>query len=343
MGLQRRRDVEQAVGFLALAPIGGTDVARRILVTGGCGFVGVPVVRAMVDRGYDVLVYDDHSRGAAERLDDSLAKSVRLVRGDVRNRDLLVSALRDHGSQVLIHLAAVHFIPDCDANPERCLSVNISGTQAVLDAAGLSPNVSAIVYASTAAVYEPDSNPHLEDASRLAPTDVYGYSKLAGEQLVSAFNERTGTACSIARLFNVFGPSETNPHLIPTAIRQAQSGKSLRLGNLATRRDYVFTDDVARALVSLADATSSGERLVCNVGTGETHTGEEIVSDVGRLLGRHLTVLTDPGRIRSSDRPALCADVSRAERLLGWRPQVSFEDGLAAAIEEPVGPGASWR
>jgi UDP-glucose 4-epimerase len=126
-------------------------------------------------------------------------------------------------------------------------------------------------------------------------------------------------------------------------IRQAQVGDTLRLGNLATRRDYVYTDDVARALVLLADAALSGERLVCNVGTGETHTGEEIVSIVGRLLGRPLTPSTDSSRTRPSDRPTLCADASRAEQLLGWLPRVSFENGLMAALEEPVGPGVTWR
>lgn len=316
---------------------------KRILVTGGCGFVGAPLVRLLADRGDQVWVYDDLSRGTAERLSGYLDNGVRLVVADVRDLARLGEVLGKQRPDLVVHLAAMHFIPDCDASPDTCLSTNVVGTQTVMDAIAASDPMPPLLYASSAAVYGPDSQPHRERGSRLAPTDVYGCSKLAGEQLVDAFAHRTGTACSMARLFNVYGPDETNPHLIPTVIRQAQVDQGLRLGNLTTRRDYVFTEDVARALTLLGDATMDGQSATCNVGTGEAHTGTEVVAVVGKLVGKNLTVLSDPERTRPSDRPVLRADINWAREHLGWAPAVPFEEGLRLTVNRPVGAEVSWR
>jgi UDP-glucose 4-epimerase len=318
-------------------------MSRRILVTGGCGFVGAPLVRLLADRGDEVVVYDDLSRGTKDRLREYLANGVRLVVADVRDLARIGEVLSEQRPDLVVHLAAMHFIPDCDAHPDSCLSVNVAGTQILMDAMADSDSTPALVYASSAAVYAPASQPHNETTSRLAPTDVYGCSKLAGEQLVSAFSGRTGTACGMARLFNVYGPDETNPHLIPTVIRQAQVAHDLRLGNLKTSRDYVFTEDVARALALLVDATLAGDTIVCNVGTGEAHSGEEVISVVGKVVGKELTVLSDPKRTRSSDRPQLRADISWARERLDWAPAVTFEEGLRRTAERPVGAEVNWR
>jgi UDP-glucose 4-epimerase len=318
-------------------------MGNRILVTGGCGFVGAPLVRFLVDRGDTVSVYDNLSRGTKERLNGYVDVSVRMVVGDVRDAVRFGEAVKEECPDLVVHLAAMHFIPDCDADPGSCLSTNVAGTQVVMDAILDADSTAALVYASSAAVYGPDSNPHGETVSRLAPTDVYGCSKLAGEQLVGAFALRTGRACSLARLFNVYGPNETNPHLIPTVIRQAQVGGRLHLGNLKTRRDYVFTEDVARALAMLGDATLEGGSAVCNVGTGEAHSGEEVVAIVGRLVGKELTTLSDAKRTRPSDRPVLCADIAWAREHLGWAPSVAFEEGLKRTLEQPVGAEVNWR
>ncbi len=312
-------------------------MASRFLVTGGCGFVGAPLVRRLVARGDHVVVYDDLSRGTSKAL-LAVASDVRIVQGDVCDAARLNMALQEQGTEVIIHLAALHFIPDCDADPERCLATNVLGTQIVLECADASQTVCKFVYASTAAVYEPSVEPHRE-SSRLAPIDVYGSSKLAGEQLVSWFGNRTGMPTGIARLFNVYGPDETNTHLIPVAIAQAQRGQVLTLGNLLTLRDYVFTEDVARALLSFADIAFEGRILVCNVGTGLARSGQDVVAAIGNALSRELKVEIDQKRLRAVDRPLLCADVANAERALGWRATTSFEVGIRETIRSPMQDG----
>ena len=156
-------------------------------------------------------------------------------------------------AQVVIHLAALHFIPACNRDPQRAIRVNVDGTQGVLKAAADAASVVGVVVASTAAVYAPSTEAHSE-SSTIGPTDIYGLTKLWSEQLAELFARSTGKSVGIARLFNVFGPGETNPHLIPTIVRQLQQGPELRLGNLSTKRDYVYVEDVARGLIALAES-----------------------------------------------------------------------------------------
>lgn len=309
-------------------------MTTRVVVTGGCGFVGVPVVRQLVTSGHEVTVYDDLSRGEQSSL-GPLRAEVPVIAGDIRNGDLLQRTLNGARAEVVIHLAAMHFIPDCNRDPEACLSTNVFGTQRVLESLSACPTIQAFVFASTAAVYAPSLTPHSE-TSRLAPTDVYGSSKLAAEQLVTAFSERSRMPTGTARLFNVFGPGETNPHLIPTIISQAREGRMLSLGDLSTARDYVFTEDVARAFHDLMEAALRGQTEKCNIGTGRQWTGTEVVGAVAQELAVDLEVKMDVSRTRLSDRPMLCADATRARARLGWGPITKFEEGIRAAIKDPL-------
>lgn len=311
-------------------------MSERILVTGGCGFVGSRLVRRLVDQGSDVVVVDDFSLGVPENLGPALGHA-QIVGMDIRDGDPLRDAFAALRPQIVIHLAALHFIPACNADPKRCLDINVGGTQAVLDASAAA-SVDTVVLASTAAVYAPADDPHAEEAT-IGPDDVYGISKLVTEQIGELFHRRTAISVGAARLFNVFGPGETNPHLIPVILRQAQAGASMRLGNLDTKRDYVFVDDVGAALAAMPAAVREHGWVVCNVGRGEELDGDEIVREVGQLVGHDLDVTTDPARVRKSDRPHLLSDSSKAARLLGWSAGTSLRDGLRAALDEPVAAG----
>jgi UDP-glucose 4-epimerase len=183
----------------------------------------------------------------------------------------------------------------------------------------------AVVLASTGAVYLPSPNAHRE-TSPLGPDDVYGHSKLWSEQAVRLWEPRTGVSCGIARLFNVIGPGETNPHIVPEIIEQAAHGDELRLGNLDSRRDYVFVDDVATGLQALA-----GHSATVNLGSGEAVDGHTLVEELGRALGRSLSVLTNPESLRPTDRPVLLSDPSAARNVLGWTPATPRQEALAAA------------
>jgi len=142
----------------------------------------------------------------------------------------------------------------------------------------------------------------------------------------------------VARLFNLFGPGETNPHLIPDIVAQCQAGDTLRLGNLESKRDYVSIDDVVAGLALLADACPSHGSLTCNFGSERSITGWGLVRLIEQLHGSRLIVTQDPARLRPSDNPVILSDCTRAHDLLGWRAKITLEDGLVDVLRHPYAP-----
>ncbi len=305
------------------------------MVTGGLGFVGAHVVQKLATDGAELVVLDDGSLGKVENL-GAAADSVTTVTVDIRDGAGVTAAFSQYRPETVIHLAALHFIPACDADPKRCIDINVGGTQAVLDGCALA-GVDSVVLASTAAVYAPDTTAHSEE-SRIGPTDIYGLTKLWSEQLGARFHGKSGIPVRIARLFNVFGPGETNPHLIPAIIKQAERSDSLRLGNLTTARDYIYTGDIAGGIAALSRLETDGV-TTCNLGRGEAHDGYTVVRAIGEALGRPLEVLTDASRIRPSDRPVLLSDCTRAHEMLGWKAETTLVAGLTEAVRRPTAAG----
>jgi UDP-glucose 4-epimerase len=179
-------------------------------------------------------------------------------------------------------------------------------------------------------VYAPVDDPCTEEATPIRPVDVYGESKLAGEQVLRAFHDDTGVPVSSLRLFNAIGPHETNPHVVPAIFDALQSSDTIRLGNLAPARDYIDTRDVADAFAAVGD--SAGGASVFNVGTGIAHSVQDILDVLGRLLGRPLTVVPDPARMRAVERRRLVADITRIRRATGWAPRIPLVDTLTDLI-----------
>jgi UDP-glucose 4-epimerase len=282
-----------------------------------------------------VTVVDDHSLGRPENLALAGVTGVEVVAADIRDTDRMRGLLEEHQPDVLYHLAAIHFIPACEREPTRAVSVNTAGTQSLLDAWSAVRPPGPIVFASTAAVYAPSETPH-DERAQLRPTDIYGLSKLWMEQAAELFHQRTGVPVGIARLFNVVGPGETNPHLVPAIIEQARDGNTLKLGNLTTRRDYIDVDDIARGLIALGEAAPSCDYLICNLGAERPASGEEIVELLAELLGRDLVVDIDPARLRASDRPVLASDCARAHDAIRWRAEIPLRQALARQLGGPI-------
>lgn len=312
----------------------------RCLVTGGCGFVGSALVRRLLAEMCEIVVVDDLSVGAPENF-GAHEDQVTVVREDVTKG--LGPIFASFQPQVVFHLAALHFIPDCDADPARCMQVNVEGTRAVLEATQTLRHRVSLVLASSAAVYAPADGPLQEQEGSLGPVDVYGYSKRWAEELAADFASHTRTALGIARLFNVFGPGETNAHFIPSLICQLKAGGSARVGNLSSRRDYVFVDDVAEALLRLAWHGVDGQSTTVNVGSGKAYAGHEVMEALAGFAPglADAAPTVDPSRVRPVDRPVLLADPTLAQKLLDWTPRTSLIEGLRAAWDRPVGAGVS--
>jgi nucleoside-diphosphate-sugar epimerase len=160
---------------------------------------------------------------------------------------------------------------------------------------------------------------------------VYGESKVQAERLVAAFHRETGIPAIILRLANAIGRNETNPHVVPHIFESLQVSDVVHLGNITPRRDYIDTRDVAGAILAAADAPAGLH--VFNVGTGVTHSVEDIVATLRGLLTRGIQVVQDPSRVRAADRMVLAASIDRIRRTTGWAPRIPLEETLRDLVE----------
>jgi UDP-glucose 4-epimerase len=299
----------------------------KVLITGAAGLIGRASTQLLVENGHEVLGSDLRPAPAA-------IEHVRWQRLDIRRGEQLRAALLAFRPEAIVHLAARHFIPWCERYPSPTLMTNVVGSQNVI-AAARAAGAGRLLFASSAAVYAPSSQP-LAEAAPLAPDDVYGTSKMMGEQLLDLAAEGLDTVT--LRLFNTIGPGDANAHLIPRIVAELRRGGGgrLRLGNLQSVRDYIHVHDVARAICAALERELPAGRTVINVGSGSARSVAEVVEAFGELLGRTLTVDSIPAQRRTVDRPFLVADIQRARQLLDWGPQVSFVEGLADVLRAPA-------
>jgi UDP-glucose 4-epimerase len=284
---------------------------------------------------HEVLAIDSLRYGPW-RFSDTEMLTFRSATLDLREREKVEEIVGTFHPDAIIHLAAIHFIPECERLPDEAVSTNVVATVNLLSAAPLDCR---FVYTSTAAVYSPIDTAHREHEDPIGPVDAYGFSKLHGEDFVRYFSGKRGLKSIIVRLFNVIGSGETNPHVLPEIIKQLKSGeRTLMLGNIEPRRDYIYVKDVAEAFAVAATrplpATGSNP-VVVNLGTGKSFSVQQIVERLSRIIGEPITIKTDPKKVRSVDRPNLLADNSQMLKMFGWSPRVDLDEALRAIWNNP--------
>jgi UDP-glucose 4-epimerase len=305
----------------------------KIMITGGNGYVGRELCRQLY--GHHEICVVDMLRYGADRFSAEDRRHVRLLAVDVRDAIAMAAAACDFRPQAMIHLAAIHYIPECERDPALAVATNVTGSVNVMLAC---PEGCRFVYASSGAVYKPDPRPHSEADASVEPTDIYGLSKLHGEQYIRQLARQRGMAAVIVRLFNVVGPGETNPHLLPEMIAQLKAGRAdISVGNLSSKRDYIHVKDAASgfAAAALDGSVSPGEVVTVNLGTSRAYSVVDIARKLRRISGRPFTLQQDRARVRAVDRPMLAADVLRIQTLFGWRAEHTIDDALADLWRDP--------
>ncbi len=301
-----------------------------VLVTGGAGFLGCTLTRKLLDAGYKVIVYDNFSFGSRKYI---LLKHPNLVvvEGDINNRQFLSETIGSHNPYTVVHLAALHFIPYCNQHPCETLRVNVEGTQALLEACRNS-SVGMIAAASSAAVYPPKDSANLE-TDNTGSFDIYGASKVSMEQLMVLYHQETKKKCINLRFFNIYGPYETNPHLIPRIMEQYAKGLDvIELGNLTPKRDYIYTEDMADAIITICRSTSLFFETF-NIGTGLEFSVTDVVDRLNHILNRNVRIVSVEKYQRKVEREHLLADISKIKRVTGWESRFSIEEGLSRTAE----------
>jgi UDP-glucose 4-epimerase len=289
----------------------------RAIVTGGAGFIGSHVADALAARGDEVHVLDDLSSGRRE----NVPAGAELHVADIRDPGAVFDAVRP---EVVFHLAAQASVSVSVAKPLFDAEVNVLGTVALLDAA--LPHGAQLVFSSTGgAIYGECQTPATEEWER-RPLSPYGTSKLAGEEYLASWNRLHGTRHVALRYGNVYGPRQ-DPHgeagVVAIFLRAVADGPRPSIfGDGSQERDYVYVGDVARATL----AATQLEGGVLNVATGRPTSVLELVDAMRRATGREIDPEHGPERLCDLQRSVL--DPSLAERELGWRAEVSLEDGL---------------
>ena len=302
---------------------------KRILVTGGAGFIGSAVIRELQKTYKNIFVVDNLSFGNRSYIN---IEDKNFFEEDIRNGSVLSEIIEKVKPHWIIHLAAIHFIPYCNKHPYEAADINIRGTLNVLNAAKKSSSLEKFFFASTAAVY-PIYDEAVTEEHEVKPLDIYGLTKQTGEHLCKEFFLEKNIDTVVCRFFNAFGPNETNPHLIPEIQEQINSGKrTIQLGNLEPKRDFIHTYDMARAVRMLMEADDIGYDTF-NLGRGIEYSVKEIVDAFERELGEKITIETDPERVRKTDRMHLLADVSKLKEKTGWEPEWDIDRGIRTMIK----------
>ncbi len=299
-------------------------------MTGGAGFIGSHLVDALVRRGDRVRVLDNLLTGTRDNLRGVLDR-VEFIRADIRNEPALRRALR--GVQVVYHQAALGSVPQSVEDPVGYHEVNATGTLTLLRLAR-EAGVRRVVYASSSSVYGDSKQlPQREDHPP-RPQSPYAVSKLAGEFYAAMFTRLYGLEAVGLRYFNVFGPRQSLQNryavVIPRFITCLLRGRHPPVhGNGRHTRDFTYVGDVVRANL-LAAAARGAAGQVFNVAGGAGHSVLDLARRLNRLMGLRVAPTFGPARL--GDILHSRADLSRARRILGYRPQVSFEDGLRRTI-----------
>ena len=309
----------------------------RVLVTGGAGYIGSVTAERLVERGDQVVVFDDLSTGHRE----ALMEGAELVVGDLLDPDSIADAL-SAGFDAVVHFAAKALVSESMREPDRYWAVNETGSRNLL-VAMRDAGVRGLVCSSTCAVYgEPHEIPITEEAPP-RPVNPYGASKLAMDEAIAEEASR-GLAAISLRYFNVAGASarfgedhDPETHLVPLVLRTAARGQEeLRVYGTdyptpdgTAVRDYVHVEDLAAAHLLALDALRPGEHRIYNLGTGKGHSVREVIGAAERTLD--VTVPTVDAQRRPGDPPTLVASAARIEAELGWRPERTLEEMIESA------------
>lgn len=296
----------------------------HVLVTGGCGFIGVNLADELRSRGCRLTAFDDLSTSTRS---DGESAGYSVVVGDIRDRDEVFEVM--DGVDHVVHLAAHTSVVDSIADPTTDVEVNVGGTLNVLEAAR-SAGVKSFVFASSNAPLgeiEPPSHenrvPH--------PLSPYGASKLAGEALCSAYAGSFGLATTVLRFSNVYGPfSYHKGSVVAAYMKSLMMGEPLIVyGDGNQTRDFIYVGDLVKGVVQVIEADAHGE--VFHLGTGVETSVNALVSVIRKCApNRHIAVESRPARAGEIIRNY--SDITKAKSSLGFDPRVSIEEGIGETL-----------
>ena len=307
-----------------------TPESARVLVTGGAGFIGSHLVRRLLRDGYQVRVLDNFATGKAANLDE-VREQIEVVEGSINDPETAKRAL--DGVSFVLHQAAVPSVPRSIADPISSHAENSTGTLTMLCAAR-DAGVQRFVYAASSSAYGDTPTLPKVETMRTDPLSPYAVAKLAGENYCRAFNRVYGLETVALRYFNIFGPRQDPLSLyaavIPRFITALLEDREITIfGDGEHSRDFTYVDNAVEANVRAMLSPNVGGQM-CNVACGERFTLNQVVERLAAITGATPRVVYQDRR--AGDVQHSLADISRAREILGYEPQISFDEGLERTV-----------
>ncbi len=305
-------------------------------ITGAGGFIGSHLAEALVRSGRRVRALVRYnsmgSWGWLDTLPPDVKDSLDVVAGDVRDPNGMRVAMA--GCNEVFHLAALIGIPYSYHAPDSYVDTNVKGTLNVLQAAR-DAGVQRVLVTSTSEVYGTARQVPITEEHPRQGQSPYSATKIGADHLALSFHLSFGTPVTVVRPFNTYGPRQSARAVIPTIITQLLAGASeLRLGSVHPTRDLVFVEDTARAFIALAESASSvGEEV--NIATQQEVSVADLAEQLMQITGRRARIVTADDRVRpdKSEVERLLGSAAKLQRLTGWKPSVTLNEGLQRTVE----------
>ncbi|MHB1484510.1 MAG: NAD-dependent 4,6-dehydratase LegB [Saccharofermentanales bacterium] len=309
---------------------------KKVLVTGADGFIGSHLTEELVRQGYKVKAFTLYNSFNTWGWLDSLSKEVldeiEIFAGDVRDPNGVREAVK--GQDEVFHLAALIAIPFSYHSPDTYVDTNIKGTLNVLQAAR-DLNTSRVLITSTSEVYGTAKYVPIDENHPFQGQSPYSATKIGADRLAESFNKSFGMPVTIVRPFNTYGPRQSARAVIPTIITQLLAGKeTILLGALSPTRDFNYVKDTANGFVEISKSDKTiGEEI--NIATQQEISIGELAAELIRQINPAAKIVCDEVRLRpeNSEVNRLLGSNEKIRRLTNWKPQYTFEQGIAETIE----------
>jgi NAD dependent epimerase/dehydratase len=329
---------ERWKNFIRKSSIGDDDMnwnKKSVLVTGAGGFIGSHLTEYLAELGANIKTFVRYNSrndwGMLELLPKETLNQTEVIMGDLKDADAVRTATKD--VDIIFHLGSVIAIPYSYIHPRETIETNILGTLNVLTAAKEN-GIEKLVHTSTSEVYGTAQYVPIDENHPLQGQSPYSASKIGADKTAESFFRSFNLPVAIIRPFNTFGPRQSARAVIPTIITQALTKEKVFLGSLHPTRDYTYVKDVAKAFIKVAESPKSvGE--VINIGSNFEISIGDLANKIISLGGKNTEIITDPARVRPQDSEVerLWCDNTKAEKILGWSPTISLEEGLKKTIQ----------
>ncbi len=310
-------------------------MSKKVLVTGADGFIGSHLTQQLIKEGYDVTAFCAYNSFGTWGWLDSISKAekdaMKVILGDIRDPNGVKDAMK--GIDTVYHLAALIAIPFSYTSPDSYVDVNIKGTLNVLQAAR-DLDTSRILSTSTSEVYGTAQYVPIDENHPFQGQSPYSATKIGADRIAESFYRSFNSPVTIVRPFNTYGPRQSARAVIPTIITQLLAGKEeIYLGSLTPTRDFNYVKDTANGFITIAKNDNTIGREL-NIATEQEISIGELAQELINQINPNAKIVTDEQRLRpeKSEVNRLLGTAKELNKLTGWKPNYTFEEGLAETI-----------